>query len=537
MPLITGRLACALLFLASSTSGNGESTIKLDVPAIAPVKNQIIDSRFFSHSIELSYLVDYAGNLTHPNTLSNNLIRNLYLVTGSYPIVRVGGSTQNHATWVQNQTEAIVLNFSDPSADQPDNVTLGPAFLESFKTFPDGTQYIFGLNFFDGEIGKQDAVLEARNVYQSLKDRLYAFEIGNEFDGFPVNRSRETWSLEAYVEQWLYFAGTISGNVSIPKPFFQAGVFATLTANPDIPQIGNTPWTAETAIDHGITGTGQARTFTEHTYIGVSSNSSLLPPVPLPSLDQNLLNHTFLAHHMEYFVEQSRYSVAHGLPYVIGETNSLASQGLQGVSNVFGAALWSIGYALYTAAATNVSRLHFHNGTPYRYSVWQPVTATGATNATNATTPAHARPLYYGNMFVANALGNPRGHMPQNGSASTWKVAFLVEEARFTAYAVFSVAQGAQTLRHIALVNMDGRWSADPAKVGKEKTVKLPEDSRGAAEVRRLTGAAVDLAQGVTWAGRTVDPDGNLVGMEVVERVQSGGEVTVQPGEAVLLSF
>ncbi|KAH7001776.1 hypothetical protein B0J12DRAFT_733930 [Macrophomina phaseolina] len=395
MPLITGRLACALLFLASSTSGNGESTIKLDVPAIAPVKNQIIDSRIFSYSIELSCLVYYAGNLTHPNTLSNNLIRNLYLVTGSYPIVRVGGSTQNHATWVQNQTEAIVLNFLDLSADQPDNVTLGPAFLE-----------------------------------------LYAFEIGNEFDGFPVNRSRETWSLEAYVEQWLDFAGTISGNVSIPKPFFQAGVFATLTANPDIPQIGNTPWTAETAIDHGIAGTGQARTFTEHTYMGVSSSSSLLPPVPLPSLDQNLLNHTFLAHHMEYFVEQSRYSVAHGLPYVIGETNSLASQGLQGVSNVFGAALWSIDYALYTAAATNVSRLHFHNGTPYRYSVWQPDTATGATNATNATnatTPAHARPLYYGNMFVANALGNPRGHMPQNGSASTWKVAFLVEEARFTA--------------------------------------------------------------------------------------------------------
>lgn len=45
-------------------------------------------------SIKLSYFPDYAGNKTHPNIYSKNLLENFKYITGASPVVRVGGSTQ-----------------------------------------------------------------------------------------------------------------------------------------------------------------------------------------------------------------------------------------------------------------------------------------------------------------------------------------------------------------------------------------------------------------------------------------------------------
>ena len=47
-----------------------------------------------SFSIEFSSLVDYAGNTSHPNEFSLNLLSNLKDATGTYPRIRVGGTTQ-----------------------------------------------------------------------------------------------------------------------------------------------------------------------------------------------------------------------------------------------------------------------------------------------------------------------------------------------------------------------------------------------------------------------------------------------------------
>ena len=47
-----------------------------------------------SFSIEFSSLVDYAGNTSHPNEFSLNLLSNLRDATGTFPRIRVGGTTQ-----------------------------------------------------------------------------------------------------------------------------------------------------------------------------------------------------------------------------------------------------------------------------------------------------------------------------------------------------------------------------------------------------------------------------------------------------------
>jgi hypothetical protein len=83
-------------------------TITLDVPSSPPEGRQIVDAAFQSYSIEFSYMQDYAGNETNPNHFSYKLLQNIASISGAYPIIRAGGSTQNRTIWVENQTLAII---------------------------------------------------------------------------------------------------------------------------------------------------------------------------------------------------------------------------------------------------------------------------------------------------------------------------------------------------------------------------------------------------------------------------------------------
>lgn len=126
---------------------------------------------------------DYAGNNTHPNKFSYQMMKNLGDIRGGYPIIRAGGSTQSRALYYANQTEAVNLTFTNPGDDQPSALTIGPAWMQSFQQFPEGTKYIFGLNFYDNQTGLDQTVLEARAAWDALGSNIYAFEIGNEVDG------------------------------------------------------------------------------------------------------------------------------------------------------------------------------------------------------------------------------------------------------------------------------------------------------------------------------------------------------------------
>jgi hypothetical protein len=111
------------------------------------------------------------------------MLQNLKDITGSAPEIRIGGTTANHASFVPNQAKAIIQNYAVVGADQPANSTLGPSYLESFKTFPKGTKYTVGITFDSGTAGEDKTVEEATVFFNGLKDDLNAIEVGNEFDG------------------------------------------------------------------------------------------------------------------------------------------------------------------------------------------------------------------------------------------------------------------------------------------------------------------------------------------------------------------
>lgn len=293
------------------------------------------------------------------------------------------------------------------------------------------------------------------------------------------------------------------------QKLFQAGVFvAPGSISSDV------SWTAKAAIDLGIASNGLAKTWCTHQYFGAAC-----APVH-PTLAGNLMNRTALIENMKYHASASAYTVSKGLPYVIGETNSIACQGLAGVSDVFGAAVWSVDYALY-AASLNVSSMYWHMGTGYRYSAWQ------ATQ--NGTTSPGPRPLYYGNWLVATALGN-----------SDAQVVPIINTTSFAGYAIYSSNRHRPELKSIVLVNMEVFNSTSISATQRPSIdFALPTNLAGKnskASVQRLTASGAEARDGISFAGRTVALDGTIGGYKSKEWV-SNGVVNVKASEVVLISI
>lgn len=179
------------------------------IPSAPPLHANTPLDQFLSYSIEFSSFVDYAGNLSHPNTYSDTLLENIAYYAGRKPLVRVGGNTQDLTIFNSSQKQAVEQQFSASNPDYPANQTIGPAFFESYLTWP-GVLFSHGFNLAATAPEHQQAVLDS--VYyacRTLRDKLYAWELGNEPDFYAVKAlnptpPRQTGYTEAqYVAEWL----------------------------------------------------------------------------------------------------------------------------------------------------------------------------------------------------------------------------------------------------------------------------------------------------------------------------------------------
>ncbi|OJJ02013.1 hypothetical protein ASPVEDRAFT_131611 [Aspergillus versicolor CBS 583.65] len=492
-----------------------EEPVSLSIPSTAAPGHQTLDANFLSYSIEFSYMLDYAGNNSHPNEFSKQLLENIHDISGAYPIIRAGGSTSNRAVFLSNQSEALVQEFgSDP--DQPKSLSIGPAWMESFQQFPKDTQYIYGLNFYDGDSGLEKTVSEAAAAYKEIGSHIYAFEIGNEVNGFQCSSRRDCdYTVASYADQFKEYAAAIVKQSlgDAPKgdkePLFQGCAFTA----PNHIGFNETPfWNVENALKEGLDSTGMVKTVADHDYMGSACDGKTDA-----TIEDELLNHHHMTDKMYNHEYLGNYSVSKGVPYVLGETNSISCQGLANVSDVYAAALWSVDYTLY-AASLNISRVYYHMGTPYRYSPWQPLRINE--------TAAHVKPLYYGNMFAAAAF-----------SGGNKQVSVLLNESSLAAYAIYDTDSESKTLlKSVAMLNLDVWNSTQPADERPYKAFKLPSDTFSGASVKRLTSPGVEIADNITFAGQHVDDKGSVVGKQEVEKV-SDGEVRVAAGEAVLVTL
>jgi hypothetical protein len=162
-------------------------------------------------------------------------------------------------------------------------------------------------------------------------------------------------------------------------------------------------------------------------------------------------------------------------------------------------------------------------GTGYRYSAWQ------ATQ--NGTTMPGPRPLYYGNLFIASALGG-----------ANKQVVAITNTTLVAGYAIYSIGRPRKRaqLENIVLVNMQVYNStAKPAEERSSVDFALPMDLMEKSRkmsARRLTAAGAEVKEGMSFAGRTVALNGKIMGQEVTETVR-GGKVNIKASEAMLISF
>ena len=150
------------------------------------------------------------GNFSSPNIFSNNLLDNIGHITGTKPYIRVGGNTQDYAIYNASQKEGLIGIYRHAADDYPSTVTTGPAFFESYRTWPD-TKFTHGFNLkaANTTAGANSLTQSAAVACKALGNgNLLWWEYGNEPDLYINSDS-------IYVTEWLN--GTRSIKESIEK--------------------------------------------------------------------------------------------------------------------------------------------------------------------------------------------------------------------------------------------------------------------------------------------------------------------------------
>ncbi|KAI1464112.1 glycoside hydrolase family 79 protein [Daldinia caldariorum] len=498
---------------------------------------------FVSYSIEFSSFPDFAGNKSNPNDFSNNLLDNLKAFSGIKPYIRIGGNTQDFAIFNPELPFALNGTYNlSRSADYPTTIEIGPSYFESYGAWPH-VRFSHGFNLGGNRDARRwETLLQTVPLAcEALgRDRLYLWEYGNEPDLFvPAVRTAD-YDEEDYVAEWLNGTRAIRRVLESKCPDllgndtygFLAPSFAGTTNHLKQPRT----WA------DGINADGDIKLFSSHNYISGAET-------PGVTLQGTLMNHTRTALSVGVHAAENA-AIRPGVPYVLGETNSLYHQGRPGLSDSFGAALWALDFALQ-CAAVGIGRVHFHMGTNYRYASWQPI----PTNKTSIGT----KPPYYGNVAASTFLGPPGtliASVPLSSSSSSADL----DPDTDVAYAAYAAATGA--LSRLLVLNLraynhtlhgtEPNPAARPARRYRFAGPGLGLDAAATGEraggvvVRRLRANGSDAITGITWDGWSYEYEldrgrpvrlGNVTVGERVGVVDGVVEVSVSDSEAVVLDF
>jgi len=182
---------------------------------------------------------------------------------------------------------------------------------------------------------------------------------------------------------------------------------------------------------------------------------------------------------------------AAGLPYRIGETNTINCSGQLGVSNTFQAALWSLDWSS-RLAANGVDGVNFFGDNDNNYSLFIFNSSTsGAGAVTYSITAGSIRPQYYGLLMFQQATQNSAKFLPVSYSTT----------ANLKTYAWLDAAGNIRVL----VLNKD-------ESAGGVFSVTVP--GYGNARLTRLTAPLYTSTTGVLYNGQTLDTstDGTLQG-------------------------
>ena len=379
------------------------------------------------------------GLLSGADAIYVQLVRTL----GAQGVIRVGGNTADYA------------HFS--SQGQAHSSPYGTVFnrerLQELGSFLQATRWklIWCLNLGSGSEG--EAIAEAKAVLAVAKDRLLAFEIGNEPDLFTHEKHRSPgYSYQDWLAEYRRYKSALRAQIpDIPL------------AGPDA--AGNTDWVARFAADEG-----KDAVLLTHHYYREGQN-------PTSTIDKLLAPDPKLQLQLDTLREASRSS---GLPYRICEVNSFSGGGRPGVSDTMASALWVLDY-LFTLASNGCSGVNMETGLNQLdfVSSYSPI-------ADDRNSLYSARPEYYGMLAFSHAA---QGEL----------IAATSDDASGTLKAYASKPTPDALL--LTLINK--------AQTPREISVALQnQQPYRRATVLRLTAPALDAKSGISLGGSEVTPTG-----------------------------
>lgn len=426
-----------------------------------------IPSNFSGLGFEISSVS--TDNLLSPaNRTYVQLVRTL----GKHGVIRIGGNTSDYSRF---DPQGKLVSTPKGSVINEESLQQLGGFLEAT-----GWQLIWGLNLGNGS--QQNAIDEAKAIVAIAKDKLLAFEIGNEPDLFAHEGHRpHGYSYKNYLEDYRRFKSAI-----------RAALPGIPLAGPDAAL--DNDWVRRFASDEGK----DLKLLTHHYYRGGAGN-------PASTLDELLHSDPKLT---SLLAELKDISGQARLPFRICETNSFSGGGKPGVSNTFGSALWTLDYMLAVAwgggsgvnIETGVNQLDF-------ISSYSPVGDDGKGHYT-------AAPDYYGMLAFAYA-----------GRGEKLALDYDPGPVNLTAYAT---AQHQHRIG-ITIINKDA---------SRDTEIEFTSSQRlSRASAMRLTGPSLESRQGVTFAGATVTADGSWQPgkMEPIRLHGSSGKVRVPAASAIVV--
>src|SRR5580704_4827719 len=432
------------------------------------------------------------GLLSDKNRAYVRLVRGL----GADGVIRVGGITSDSASFA---ADAVASPTAKATLINAANLRELGAFLDAI-----GWRLIWGLNLGSGD--SKNTAEEADAVAAAVKDKLLAFEIGNEPDGFAGDavdaRRPMHYGYGDYLKEFRSYKAVIRSKL------------------PDAPLAGPdaswaTDWVSRFAADEG----NDLKLLTKHYYRAGANNPYLDRLVDSSQRAEYearakndkielLIREDASLHGM--LQELSAAEAASHVPFRICEANSFYGGGQPGVSDTFVSALWVLDF-MWALASGGAAGVNMETGVNHLDFV-----SYYSAIRNDADGAASIGPEYYGMLAFAQASKGSRIALDYDTGG-----------VNLTAYAVL----GDHGDLILTLINKDRNTDADV-------TIAADRIFQNASALR-LKGLALDSAASVALGGSEVASDGSWkpMAVEALHAVRGICEINVPAASAAIVKW
>jgi hypothetical protein len=456
----------------------------------------ILSPSYAGMGIEPTNLIAFTGGAS-PNPLTINLLNNLAKYTGVPPHLRIGGNSGDNILYSGDSQYNGYQVYTNTAASgqgstgvKTDQYIIGSGYFAAMDHLPQGTPVTYGLNMaYNNQDYLQQIVNQANAALNGLTNvTVVGFEVGNEPDLFIQNGYRSnTYTVEQYGTEWLSRVSSIYATLLQPKGlasnFFEPAATATTATAVGKPyRIANLVKT-DVANSNGIYVAG----WNQHDYYYYTNVSSYTLTLEL------LMNLGQTVQQFNEWAGQATQAQVTGKPYYLREMGSVGPVGIKGITNTFGAALWTFNFFLY-AATLQISSVQMHMVQDSYSAPWVPVQG--------ASQEAGVRVTYYAWAAIDQIIGPTCQTRISPITLSNIPKGYSTDN--LVAYASYQSSQ----LSTISMINMLPGYSGS-SKGTVNFVLSIPSLAGQTLYLSELTASGADSTSNATWNGISYEMSGD----------------------------